>query len=68
MKLVGKLKKQVEATNSKEEARNTIAKAGMMLTDDELETVSGGYGEENTEGENDDEYYIPVDVILRRRS
>ncbi|MBO4514602.1 MAG: hypothetical protein J5721_02895 [Lachnospiraceae bacterium] len=43
MKLIGNLKKQVESTNSKEEARTVIAKAGMMLTDGELDMVAGGY-------------------------
>ena len=42
MKLTGKFKELVEATCTREEARNAIAKAGMMLTDDELEKVSGG--------------------------
>lgn len=42
MKLVGNLKKQVEETKNKEEAKKVIEKAGMELTDDELETVAGG--------------------------
>ncbi len=42
MKLVGELKKQVEETNSKEEAKEVIEKAGMLLTDDELDNVTGG--------------------------
>ena len=42
MKLVGNLKKQVEATNSKEQAREVIENAGMLLTDDELDNVTGG--------------------------
>ncbi len=48
MKLVGELKKQVEETNSKEKAKELIEKAGMELTDDELDSVAGGldfYGE-----------------------
>ena len=44
MKLIGKLKKQVEDANNKEEAKNIIAKAGMELTTDELEVVTGGTG------------------------
>ena len=48
MKLIGKLKKQVENTNNKEEARDIIAKAGMELTMDELELVAGGREGENT--------------------
>ena len=42
MKLIGKLKKQVENTNDKEEAKKIIADAGMELTDDELDMVAGG--------------------------
>ena len=42
MELIGKLKKQVEDANNKEEAKDIIADAGMELTDDELEKVSGG--------------------------
>ncbi len=41
MKLVGDLKKQVEKTNSKEEAKEVIENAGMLLTDDELDNVTG---------------------------
>ena len=42
MKLTGNLKKQVEQTESKEEARKVIRQAGMELTDEELDQVSGG--------------------------
>ena len=42
MKLVGNLKKQVEQTESKEEAKKVIEQAGMELTDDELDQVAGG--------------------------
>ncbi|MBR4571470.1 MAG: hypothetical protein IKO19_12500 [Candidatus Riflebacteria bacterium] len=42
MKLIGELKKQVESTATKEEAKNVIANAGMELTDDELDNVVGG--------------------------
>ena len=42
MKLIGNLKKKVENAKTKEEARDTIKKAGMLLDDDELEKVSGG--------------------------
>ena len=42
MKLIGELKKQVESTNTKEEAKDVIKKAGMELTDDELDNVVGG--------------------------
>lgn len=42
MKLTGDLKKKVEAAESRDEAKRTIADAGMLLTDDELEKVAGG--------------------------
>ena len=42
MKLTGNLKKQVEQTESKEEAKKVIEDAGMLLTDDELDRVAGG--------------------------
>ena len=42
MKLIGELKKQVESTNTKEEAKDVIANAGIELTDDELDNVVGG--------------------------
>ncbi len=42
MKLTGDLKKQVENSNSKEEAKAIIEKAGMSLNDDELDDVIGG--------------------------
>ena len=45
MKLTGNLKKQVEATATKDEARETIADAGMLLNDDELDQVAGGIGD-----------------------
>ena len=42
MKLIGELKKQVEETKNKEEAKEVIEKAGMELTDEELDQVTGG--------------------------
>ena len=42
MKLIGNLKKQVEETKNKEEAKEVIEKAGMKLTDEELDQVTGG--------------------------
>ena len=44
MELVGKLKEQVEKTESKEEAKKVIEEAGMVLTEDELDQVAGGRG------------------------
>ena len=42
MKLIGDLKEQVENANSREEARQIIEKAGIELTDEELNQVAGG--------------------------
>ena len=42
MKLIGNLKKQVENEGSKEGRKKLIEKAGMLLTDDELDRVAGG--------------------------
>ena len=42
MKLIGNLKNRVENANSKEEAKGIIEKAGMSLTEDELDMVTGG--------------------------
>ena len=51
MKLIGNLKKQVEETNSKKEAKELIKEAGMLLTDEELDNVTGG-----CKGEGEGEY------------
>ncbi len=42
MKLVGELKNKVEKAESKDEKKSLIENAGMELTDEELEIVSGG--------------------------
>ena len=42
MKLTGNLKKQVESAPTKEEKREAIKQAGMLLSDDELDQVAGG--------------------------
>ena len=44
MQLIGNLKKQVDDIDSKEGKKEAIMKAGMMLTDDDLEMVAGGVG------------------------
>ena len=44
MKLVGKLKEKVNKAETKEQAKEIIANAGMELTDDEMDKVSGGVG------------------------
>ena len=44
MKLTGSLKKQADETNNREEKRSLTGNAGMMLTEDELDMVSGGCG------------------------
>ncbi|MCR5789962.1 MAG: hypothetical protein K6G83_08740 [Lachnospiraceae bacterium] len=42
MKLIGELKEKVIKAESKEEAKGLIERAGMSLTADELEMVTGG--------------------------
>lgn len=46
MELTGKLKEQVEKTETKEEAKEVIKEtmedAGMLLSDEELDQVAGG--------------------------
>ena len=53
MKLTGNLKKQVDNTPDFSEKRSLIEKAGMVLSDDELEMVAGGVDNENKQ---DDSY------------
>ena len=47
MKLTGDLKNQVEKAESKEEKKKLIENAGMELSDEELDMVSGGAEEGN---------------------
>ena len=47
MELTGKLKEQVEKAETKEEKKSLIEDAGMELTDEELDMVSGGAEEGN---------------------
>ncbi len=42
MKLTGKLKENVAKAENKKQAKELIAKAGMELTDEEMDQVSGG--------------------------
>ena len=42
MKLIGNLKKKVDEANTKEEAKELIANAGMELTEEEMDAVCGG--------------------------
>lgn len=42
MKLTGTLKEHVENAESKKQAKELIARAGMELTDEEMETIAGG--------------------------
>ncbi len=44
MKLTGKLKENVEKAENKEQEKELIAKAGMILSDDDLDQVAGGAG------------------------
>ena len=42
MKLIGELKDKVEKAENQEEAKKIIEKAGMELTEEELDQVAGG--------------------------
>ena len=42
MKLTGELKDKVDQTANLEEAKDVIAQAGMLLTDDEVSEATGG--------------------------
>ena len=44
MKLTGELKKQVEQAETKDEKKSLIENAGMPLSDEDVEDVSGGHG------------------------
>ncbi len=78
MKLTGNLKKQVESEGTKEGRKKLIEKAGMKLTDDELEMVAGGQqdntGNDGNPGDAPDgmELYInendPNQLIFRPES
>ncbi|MCR5764970.1 MAG: hypothetical protein K6G09_03215 [Treponema sp.] len=43
MELTGKLKEEMAQAKSKDEAKEIMENAGMKLTDDELDTVAGGW-------------------------
>ena len=60
MKLTGRLKEKVLAVDTKSEKKAIIAEAGMILSDEELDSISGGnweYDEHDPklEGEPQDE-------------
>ena len=42
MKLIGHLKNEVEQAENKEEAKQIIREAGMLLDDQEMDQVTGG--------------------------
>ena len=42
MKLTGELKDKVDQTANLEESKDVIARAGMLLTDDEVSEAAGG--------------------------
>ncbi len=45
MELTGKLKDEMAQAKDKDEAKKIMENAGMKLTDDELDTVAGGWGD-----------------------
>lgn len=42
MKLIGELKTQVDQASTREEAKELVLSAGMELTEEEMDEVSGG--------------------------
>ena len=46
MKLIGKLKEKVDKAETREEKKEIIEEAGVALTDEELDKVAGGYGDD----------------------
>ena len=78
MKLTGNLKKQVENEGTMEGRKKLIEKAGMKLTDEELDKVAGGWqdntGNDDNPGDAHDgmELYInendPNQLIFRPES
>ncbi len=44
MELTGKLKEQISNAKNIEEAKGIIKDAGMVLSDQELDEVAGGFG------------------------
>ena len=65
MKLTGELKDKVDQTANLEEAKDVIAQAGMLLTDDEVGEVAGGASAGNLifQGKGD----APYPSILKGR-
>ena len=61
MKLTGNLKKTVEKVQTKEEAKDTIMKAGVLLKDEQLDLVAGGAECGANEGAG--ETYLDADAI-----
>ncbi len=43
MELIGNLKDKIEKAQSKKEAQNIIENAGIRLTEDEMDKISGGF-------------------------
>ena len=67
MELTGKLKEQIEKAETREEAKKVIEEAGISLTDEGLEKVAGGGGEngafcsKNPEGPRKGHKWVNVD-------
>ena len=64
MKLGGKLKENVAKAENKEQANETIKRAGMELTDEEMDQVAGAVNSALTELD-DEGIDIGGDYILR---
>ena len=66
MKLIGNLKRQVESENTMTGKKSLIEKAGMLLTDEELDRVSGGLEEGDVPDEEMEAFKqkFPNDIIF----
>jgi hypothetical protein len=59
MKLVGELKEKVSKAKDRNEAKEIIEKAGILLTDEEMDIVSGGSNNDRNPGDEPPLYRVP---------
>ncbi len=65
MKPNNEMKNKVDQTTNLEEARDVIAQAGMLLTDDEVSEVAGGFGERSEHMPPKPFALMPTDPALK---
>ncbi len=63
MKLTGELKKNVEAANTPEEARAVLEKAGIVMTDEEMEAISGGFFAKETTASGNNSFINMMSIM-----